>query len=118
MSRKRYIKKVTAYLERDLKNRKHQLPVELKIRSVHGAQSDWKLFLDLGPLESTDEWFDCEDLFKEMARSINDAFVKNKWYYGIVINVPLNFLGKLGAQAKLDRLQQEQDDSQYRSIRL
>lgn len=118
MKRIRYIKDVTEFVEKLLSQRRCEMPTGFKIKSIRGAQSDWRLTIEIGPEEDTENWFDCEELFQDIVRIVNDKFASNKWYFGITIDVPLNYLGKLGSKTKLDRIHQEQDNLQYRSIRL
>ncbi len=118
MNRDAYIKKVIRFLEKQLVRKRELLPKEFEVSRVHGAQSDWKLFIELQAKEDTQDWFDCEGLFQDLASAVNEEFASNKWYFGIVIEIPLNYLGELGAKAKLANIQQERDNSLYRSVRL
>ena len=118
MNRDAYIKKVIRFIEKQLASNLDQLPSAFEIAGVHGAQTDWKLTVELRAIEESEVWFDCEELFRRLASEVNDKFASNKWYHGIVIEIPLNYLGELGAEAQLAKIQQERDNSLYNSVRL
>ncbi len=85
---------------------------------VDGVQSDWKLAISIDPEPAIDGWYDYEELFKEIAEGINEEFKGNRWYFGIEVRVPLQFLGELGAAVKKAHLDQDLDNSRFRSVRL
>jgi hypothetical protein len=116
--RSKYVQLVTRRLESILAERESELPARFKIVRVDGVQSDWKLAISIDPEPAIDGWYDYEELFKEIAESINEEFKGNRWYFGIEVRVPLQFLGELGAAVKKAHLDQDLDNSRFRSVRL
>jgi len=116
--RSKYMRLVISRLESVLAERESELPARFKVVRVDGAQSDWQIAISIEPEPAIDGWYDYEALFTEIATGINEDFKDNKWYCGIEVRVPLQFLGKLGAAVKMARHDQDLDNSRFRSVRL
>ena len=55
MNRDAYIKRVVRFIEKQLASNLDQLPSAFEIAGVHGAQTDWKLTVELQAIEESEE---------------------------------------------------------------
>lgn len=115
--RDEYVGRVVERLKRLLDERREALVSEFSIARVDAVQTDGPVSISLDARPGDEGWHDCEELFREIAIAINDEFSRDKWYFGIDVQVPLNYLGARGARARLANIEQDLDNTRFRSVR-
>jgi hypothetical protein len=106
---------VLARLSELLKQHRDQLPVEFVFAGMSRPYSDAPVIIFLDPTRKADP-VNCEGVFGEINRKLNEDFVKHDCYFGLTVAVPHEYLNQ--TRLLRERAQQQLDNERYRSIRI